>query len=72
MSTPASAYSRSAPIVGTRLRRTDREDDVHTKSDKLLGKLRETLLSAFRVAPLNEKVLAFDVAMLAKSLLKCR
>src|ERR1019366_4635964 len=55
-----------------RLRRTNREDDIHTKLDELRGELRKTLLPAFRVAPLNEEVLAFDVAELAKPLLECR
>jgi hypothetical protein len=40
--------------------------------DELRGELRKTLLPAFRVAPLNEEVLAFDVAELAKPLLECR
>jgi hypothetical protein len=30
--------------------------------DELLGELRKTLLPAFPVAPLNEEILAFDIA----------
>jgi hypothetical protein len=39
--------------------------------DELLGELRKTLLPAFRVAPLNEEILAFDIASLAKPLSEC-
>jgi hypothetical protein len=47
---------------GERLRRTNGEDNVHAKLDELLGELRKTLLPAFPVAPLNEEILAFDIA----------
>src|SRR5664280_3847620 len=55
---------------GERLRRTNREDDVHTKLDELRGELRKTLLPAFRVAMLNEEVFAFDIAELAAELVQ--
>ena len=41
---------------GERLRRTNREDYVHTKLDKFSGELRETLLLSFGVTPLDEQV----------------
>jgi hypothetical protein len=40
--------------------------------NKLAGKLRKTLLLALGVPALNEEVLAFDMAQLAKSLYECR
>jgi hypothetical protein len=54
-----------------RLGRTNREDYVHTKLDKVSGELREMLLFSFGVTPLDEQILAFNIAKLAKPPLKC-
>ena len=48
--------------------RANRENDVHTKLDQFRSELRKTVLPAFRVAPLDEKGFALDVAELPQTL----
>jgi hypothetical protein len=50
------------------LGRANRENDVHTKLDQFRSELRKTVLPAFRVAPLDKKGFALDVAELPQTL----
>ena len=47
--------------------RANRENDVHTKLDQFRSELRKTVLPAFRVAPLDKKGFALDVAELPQT-----
>ena len=63
-------YRRSCFLEGTGYCRPSRDDEVHLKTHELGGNLAATLGFSFCRAPLDDDVLALDIAELAETLAK--